>query len=91
MVLKNKNEKEWALITEIANSGNDRPVLMLNLNRYTKEADFPNGKLYQDYMSVLADFLPVVGGEILWRRPALGHPVGDVEIHEVLAAWYPTH
>lgn len=66
-------------------------MLMLNLNRYTPEADFPNGDLYQSYMSVLEAFLPVVGGKILWRHPIYGQPVGEQKLDEVLAAWYPTH
>lgn len=42
-------------------------------------------------MSVLARFLPVVGAKILWRHPVLGQPIGEQKLHEVLAAWYPTH
>jgi hypothetical protein len=42
-------------------------------------------------MSVLAEFLPVVGGKILWRHPVYGQPVGAQPLDEVLAAWYPSH
>jgi hypothetical protein len=42
-------------------------------------------------MSVLEEFLPVVGGKILWRHPVYGQPVGEQKLDEVLAAWYPTH
>ncbi len=72
-----RNDAGLAAIRAIAKSGNDQPVLMLNLNRYTPEADFPNGDLYQSYMSVLKAFLPVVGGKILWRHPIYGQPVGE--------------
>ena len=87
----NRNDDEIGVIRRIADSGEDGPVLMLNLNRYSKEAGFPDGDLYNDYMSVLERFLPVVGGQILWRHPVLGQPVGEQELDEVLAAWYPTH
>jgi hypothetical protein len=42
-------------------------------------------------MTVLEKFVPVVGARILWRHPVLGQPVGEQKLHEVLAAWYPTH
>lgn len=86
-----RNEGELDAIKSIANSGNDKPVLMLNLNRYTKAASFPDGELYRRYMSVLADFLPVVGGKILWRHPVYGQAVGEQPLDEILAAWYPSH
>ena len=37
----------------IAESDNDRPVLMVNLNKYKQEAGYPDGKLYNEYMSAL--------------------------------------
>jgi hypothetical protein len=83
--------EEIEAITAIAQSGQDRPVLMLNLNRYKPEAGFPNGSLYLRYVTGLEAFLPAVGGAILWRTPVLGQPVGDQQIDEVLAAWYPSH
>ena len=86
-----RNDDELLKIQEIANSGDDGPVLMLNLNYYSQEAGYPDGGLYKDYMSVLERFLPVVGAKILWRHPVLGQAVGSQELHEVLAAWYPTH
>ncbi len=89
--VKNRNDDEIQVIREIANSGNDRLVLMLNLNRYSKAAAFPDGELYQNYMSVLEDFVPVVGAKILWRHNVLGQPIGDQKLDEALAAWYPTH
>ena len=86
-----RNDSEIALIREIAESGNDRPVLMLNLNYYSSEANFPDGELYNQYMHVLERFLPVVGAKILWRHPTYGQVTGEQPLHEVLAAWYPTH
>ena len=89
--VKDRNDSEIQIIREIAASGNDRPVLMLNLNRYSEAAAFPDGELYKGYMSVLEKFVPVVGARILWRHQVLGQPIGDQKLDEVLAAWYPTH
>lgn len=86
-----RNDGEMAAIAAIANSGHDKPVVMLNLNYYSQAAGFPNGELYKNYMSVLAAFLPVVGAKILWRRPVYGQVTGEQQLHEVLAAWYPSH
>ena len=58
-----RNDEELSRMRTIAAGGSDRPVLMLNLNRYTTAADFPNGELYRAYMSVLTAFLPVVGAK----------------------------
>jgi hypothetical protein len=86
-----RNDEEVMRIKVIANGPNDPPLLMLNLNRYTREAAFPDGLLYREYMSVLDAFLPIVGGEILWRHPVFGQAVGEQSLHEVLGAWYPSH
>jgi hypothetical protein len=85
------NEDELAVIKSIAEGGDDQPVLMLNLNRYSTAAGYPNGEDYRNYMSVLEALLPQVGGKVLWRRPVFGQPVGEQSVDEVLAAWYPTH
>ena len=89
--IRNRNAAEIDKIRQVANGGEDKPVLMLNLNRYSREAGYPHGDLYNKYMSVLEKFLPVVGGKILWRHPVLGQPVGEQNLDEILAAWYPTH
>lgn len=85
------NESEIAIIKEIAQSDDDCSVLMLNLNKYNVEADYPEGQLYRDYMSVLGDLLPRVGGRITWRSTSYGRPIGEQDIDEVLAVWYPSH
>ena len=86
-----RDEKELELIRSVATNGNERPVTMLNLNRYVAEAGFPDGDLYRAYMDGLRAFLPNVGGKILWRTPVFGRVVGDQMLHEILAAWYPSH
>ncbi|MEM7080165.1 MAG: hypothetical protein AAF513_16210 [Pseudomonadota bacterium] len=86
-----RKQQEMAIIKRIAGGGDDGPVLMINLNRYRPEANFPDGAPYTDYMRVLEALLPEVGGKILWRTPVHGQPVGDAQVDEILAAWYPSH
>ena len=89
--VNSRNDSEMEIMREIAQSGNDHPVLMINLNYYSKEASYPDGALYHNYMTVLERFLPVVGAKVLWRHPVLGQATGEQRLHEMLAAWYPTH
>lgn len=86
-----RNEDELKIIRAIAEGGDDGPVLMLNLNRYTSDAGFPGTGIHQQYISGLEKFLPVVGGRILWRTPVYGQAVGEQRLDEILAAWYPSH
>ena len=80
-------------ITVTAESGQDSPVLMLNLNRYTVAAGYPNGDEYQTYMAQLEESAGRVGGKVLWRTPVAGQPVGCEHdgVDEILAVWYPSH
>ncbi len=89
--LNNQNDGEMRAIRKIATSGNDKPALMLNLNRYVKNAGFPDGELFKSYMAALDKLLSEVGARILWRHNVLGQPVGDQKLDEVLAIWYPSH
>lgn len=89
--LPNVNPAEINRINEIADSGNDGPVLMLNLNRYRPEAGFPDGDLYSEYMAILAKAVAEVGGKVLWQTSVRGRVVGEHAFHEALGAWYPTH
>jgi hypothetical protein len=89
--LPSVNRTEIELLADIAHSDADGPVFMLNLNKYKAEAGYPDGRLYTDYMSVLATLLTQVGGRILWRTRVLGQVVGGQEIDEALGIWYPTH
>ena len=89
--LPNVNIDEIGVFKSIAGSAEDRPILMLNLNRYVEDANFPNGALYLEYMSVLDQLLIEVGGRILWRTTVHGTVVGTQNIHETLGIWYPSH
>ena len=54
--LPNVNAEEIGVFRSIAGGADDGPVLMLNLNRYVEEANFPSGELYREYMNVLYHF-----------------------------------
>ena len=77
-------------IEEIAGSDNDRPVLMVNLNKYS-EGEFPDGAIYKDYMKALDVLLEHIGGVRRWRTPVYGQPIGTQPLDEILGAWYPSH
>ena len=81
---------DFTKIEEIANSGNDKPVLMVNLNKYF-EGEYPNGTIYKDYMKALDVLLEHVAAKILWRTPVYGQPIGTQPLDEIFGAWYPTH
>ena len=68
------NEAELYIIREIAESGDDCPVLMLNLNKYNDEVGLRMDHLKR-YINVLEDLLPRVGGRIVWRSASLGRAV----------------
>jgi len=85
------NAAEMEIVEGVARGDNDRPVFMLNLNRYTAAAQYPEGQLYRDYMAALDSLLVEVGGEILWRTTVLGQVVGSQDIDEALGILYPSH
>ena len=68
--LPNVNIDEIDVFKSIASAAKDRPILMLNLNRYVEDANFPDGALQLKYMTVLDQLLTEVGGRILWRVAA---------------------
>ncbi len=71
---------------KIAGSGEDGPIVMLNLNRYRDQ------DAYMRYGEVAVRVLERVGGRILWHTQALGTSVGDSSDvwDEVIAVWYPS-
>lgn len=81
-----------ARVTQEAD-GDDAPVLMLNLNRYTEAADFPNGTDYQLYMTRLDHSVQAGGGSVLWRTSVVDAVIGcdHDDYDEILAVWYPSH
>lgn len=85
------NSDDFAVVRQIAESGNNHPVLMLNMNRYTPESGFPDHSAYYDYISTLGPFLEGAGARLLRRFPVFGQAVGDQKIDEILACWYLLH
>jgi hypothetical protein len=59
--LPSVNPSEIATFQDVAQSGADGPVFMLNLNKYRADAHYPDGRLYQQYMAVLDTLLLQVG------------------------------
>jgi len=89
--LPSTNPEEIDTIKRMAQSSADGPVFMLNLNKYSAEAGFPDGTTYRDCMSALDTLLLEVGGRILWRTTVLGHIVGAQSVDEAIGIWYPSH
>ena len=90
--LPDRNEIEFAKIEGIANSENDRPVFMLNLNKYFDRSGFLNqNEKYNEYIKTVYAILHETGGKMLWRSTVYDQMVGNQEIDEVWAVWYPSH
>ena len=86
-------QTEVDAIKKIAAGEVDPPMVMLNQNRYSADAGYPDGSEYRTYLAVIEQTIARVGGQLLWRTPVLGQPVGcgHDEVHEILAVWYPSH
>ena len=90
--LPDRNELEFAEIEVIANSENDRPVFMLNLNKYFDRSGFLNkNEKYNNYIKTVYAILHEAGGKMLWRSTVHDQMVGNQEIDEIWAVWYPSH
>ena len=86
------NESEAKAILEIAQS-NDHPLLMMNMNRYVKNA-FPDSDLYREWRQTNSEMIGNVGGKIIWSLPVKGFILSNgpsEELDEILAYWYPSH
>lgn len=80
-------------IRDLAGSAEDGPVLMLNCNRYTEAAGFPDGEAYRTYMERLHHSVEAGGGRVLWRTSVTDTVIGcdHDRYDEILAVWYPDH
>ena len=79
-------------LKKMAAASEESPLVMLNINRYRLEVNFPGGENYAAYMEAINHSVGEVGGSVLWRAPVQGSVVGNLEgFHEVLAVWYPSH
>lgn len=86
-----RNADDFEIIRRIVESDHDRPVLMLNLNRYKADSGYPDGGIYKKYIDGLGPFLEGAGAKLIWRFPVFGQAIGDQKIHEAIACWYPKH
>ncbi len=79
-------------IKAIAGRSGDGPVMMLNINRYTDAAAFPEGAAYSRYMTHLGAAVGQVGGAVLWRTSVSAQVIGceHENYDELLAVWYPS-
>ena len=89
--LPSVNIAEIENFKRISESSADTSVFMLNLNRYSEEAGYPEGTLYKKYMNILEKLLLEVGGKVLWRTNIQSQVVGNQKIDEALGIWYPSH
>ena len=87
----NINKKALDEVSKIAKSGDDRPVLMLNLNTYFHGESTMSSDAYTAYNSAVEAILREVKGKILWRSPVYGQPVGKQNVDEIFAGLYPNH
>ena len=62
----------------------ERSMVMLNLNRYKADVEFPHGGQYSNYMAAITHSVKANGGAVLWRADVQGSVVGGLEgFHEV--------
>lgn len=87
------NRDAFRRIKATADGDEDRPVLMLNMNRYTDAAGFPDGAAYTSYVQWLDHAVGDAGGRVLWRSVVDELVIGcdHDDYHEILAVWYPSH
>lgn len=91
-----------ATLEALAASEDDRPVVMLNLNRYRElaaygddrdDAGLTGREAYFRYGAVAIGAIDGVGGKILWSTETSGAPVIGCDhdaYDEVVAVWYPS-
>jgi uncharacterized protein (DUF1330 family) len=78
------DERQFAEVAALAGGEADRPVVMLNLNRYRDR------EAYMRYGEVATAVLERVGGRILWYTQANLTVIGEDRYDEVIAVWYPS-
>jgi hypothetical protein len=86
------NDEQISRLKSLAVLSSDSSLVMLNINRYKPEVNFPDGETYRAYMNAIEHSVGAIGGSVLWRVPVQGCVVGDLEeFDEVMAVWYPSH
>ncbi len=85
-------KEQIARLKTLAEASEDKPLVMLNINKYRPEVNFPVGESYKSYMDAITRSVEAIGGSVLWRVEVQGSVVGNLDgFHEVLAVWYPNH
>ena len=89
------NPEAVSWLKESVQSRPNEPLLMLNLNKYTAAAEDASSEVYVRYLDTLNKCLgdSSVQGCIIWKaKNFTGGPavVGDLDVSEVLAVWYPS-
>ena len=84
--------QQMARLEKLAEASEGKPLVMLNINRYRPEVNFPVGQSCLSYMEAITHSVEAIGGSVLWRAEVQGTVVGNLEgFHELLAVWYPSH
>ena len=73
--LPNVNSATIERMQLAAKNPNAGPVFMLNLNKYSSSAGFPDGALYKEYMQSISRLVSEVEGKILWWTTVNGQVV----------------
>jgi uncharacterized protein (DUF1330 family) len=80
------NEQQMGELAALAAEGGDRPIVMLNLNRYRDRSE------YERYGEAALPTLARVGGRVLWHTQTKQTVIGEDsdQWDEVIAVWYPS-
>lgn len=96
------DDEQMAAFEAIAASGDDGPIVMLNLNKFRAFAEYEDGHVeegltgaqaYLRYGAVAVEAIASTGGRIVWLSSTEAPFIGcDHEGYdEVVAVWYPSH
>tara|TARA_B100000700_G_scaffold228882_1_gene252946 strand:+ start:788 stop:1228 length:441 start_codon:yes stop_codon:yes gene_type:complete len=88
-----RNDIDLEKMKQIAASGNDEPLLMLNLNRYIA-GEYPKSENYTQWRQVNKQMLDNSEGKLLFILPVRGQRLSNgisEQLDEIIAFWYPSH
>ena len=88
-----RNDADLEKMKQIAASGNDEPLLMLNLNRYIA-SEYPNGENYTKWRKINKQMLDTSEGKLLFVLPVSGQRLSNgisEQLDEIIGFWYPSH
>ena len=88
-----RNDIDLEKMKQIATSGKDEPLLMLNLNRYIA-SEYPNGENYTKWRKINKQMLDTSEGKLLFVLPVSGQRLSNgisEQLDEIIGFWYPSH